>query len=374
MDIVIHDNDPIQRVDTGWVIHDDCPYLMEATRPHNEADYEFILGRLKKLENANPFWLGYIANKGKEEIGHGEMTRIAEQEGYQQKSVQQAAYVYRQYDPNESSIIIELYNEYPDLPWGVYQVCAPLKTEEDKLYWLRYAGEHNLSAPKLRTAMKNGDFQPKSFNIWSAFPVEDWQQKYPGQIPGGILSNILYYTTTKGELVIDPFGGGGNMARACERMGRKCITYDISPKFPGIHKHNVVFPFPDAGAQLVFLDPPYFKQKQGEYASDPADLSNIENPDQFHLLLETVCDNAREALDQGGYLALIIGASQTKDYYIDHAAEMYCRLKDKPWQHINTVAAAYPTTQYSGSDVDHAKTRRIMLNLYTSIQIWRKIV
>lgn len=371
-DIVIFDNDELAKIDTGWVIHGDCPLLMEATREHTEEDYEQQLKRLKLVENASPFWLGYIANKGKEEIGHGEMTRIAEDIGFKQKTVQQAAYVYRQFDPSESSIIMQLYNDHPGLPWGVYQVCAPLETEEEKIYWLRYAGEHNLSAPKLRQAMKGEEWQPRYFNHWAAMPIESWQQSYPGQIPGGILQNVLYYTTNKGDRVIDAFGGGGNMGKACERMGRECIAYDIDPKFPGIIKHNVVLPFPDGNAKMVFLDPPYWGQKQGEYASDPADLSNIEDVRQFHSLLYSVCDNAKEALIPGGYLALIIGASQTKDHYIDHAAEMYTRLREE-WRHINSIAAAYPTTQYSGNDMENAKKFRMLLNLYTTIQIWRKI-
>jgi hypothetical protein len=371
-DLVLYDNDELAIVDTGWVIRSDCPLLMDATREHTEEDYEIQLKRLKLIENASPFWLGYIANKGKEEIGRGALSDIAHKNGYDDVYIRNTAYVYRQYDPSETSLISDIYNDYPDLPWGVYQVCAPLETEEEKLKWLRYAGEHKLSAPKLRQAMKGEGFQPKSFNIWSAFPIEEWQQEYPGQIPGGILQNVLYYTTHKGDLVIDPFGGGGNMGLACERMGRTCIAYDIAPQFPNIKKHNVVFPFPDNDAQLVFLDPPYWGQKHGEYAPDPADLSNIEDAGQFHLLLKSVIDNAKEALLPGGYCVLIIGASQTKDYYIDHAAEMYSMLRTE-WKHINSVAAAYPTTQYSGNDMNHAKENHIMLNLYTTIQFWQKI-
>jgi len=370
-EIVLYDNDEISTIDTGWIIYPDCPLIMEATRGHTKEDYEIQLGRLRLVENANPFWLGYIANKGKEEIGHGEMTRIAEEKGYKEKTIWDAAYVYRQYDPIETSIIIEVYKDYPDLPWGVYQVCASLETEEEKLHWLRYAGKHKLSAPKLRAVMKGDEWEPRYFNHWSAFPIESWQQEYPGQIPGGILMNVLYYTTQEGDTVIDAFGGGGNMGLACERMERECIAYDIEPQFPGIKQHNVVFPFPDSGAQLVFLDPPYWGQKQGEYATDPADLSNIEDVNQFHMLLKAVCDNAKSALKDDGYLVLIIGASQTKDYYIDHAAEMYTMLRGE-WQHINSIAAAYPTTQYSGNDVNNAKKNHMMLNLYTTIQIWKK--
>jgi len=372
MEMIATQSSDVLIVDSGWEIAG--PMAMIETRPHTIEEYLAQLRKLHVIGQSIQAWTGdvYLAMtehlSSNQEKG-GKALEIATEAGFDRATIVTYGWVCKKVP---FSTRVENAEIYPNLTFNHFRAVAK-EDEDEQVKWLGIAGEEGMSVAELRKAIKGLDWEPRYFNHWSAFPIESWQQKYPGQIPGGILSNILYYTTSKGELVIDPFGGGGNMARACERMGRKCITYDISPKFPGIHKHNVVFPFPDAGAQLVFLDPPYFKQKKGEYASDPADLSNIENPDQFHLLLETVCDNAREALDQGGYLALIIGASQTKDYYIDHAAEMYCRLKDKPWRHINTIAAAYPTTQYSGSDINHAKTSRIMLNLYTSIQIWRKI-
>ena len=300
------------------------------------------------------------------------MKAIAEDEGYKQRSLLQALYVYRQFDPQTMSIIIDIYKEYPDIPWGVYQVCAPLETEEEKLYWLRYAGENHLSAPKLRLAMKQDELQFKSFNIWSAFPVEAWQRTYPGMIPGQILSNILHYTTNRVDLVVDIFGGGGNMELACERMGRNCITFDIEPKFAGIEKHNATQPFPDncKDAQLVFLDPPYWSQKQGEYGTSPDDLSN-KSLGEFYADMVKVIGNARQTLKSGGYCVLIIGATQIKGKFYDHASTIYS-LVHEDWELINRIAAAYPTSQYAGADVENAKKNKIMLNLYTSIQFFRK--
>ena len=294
------------------------------------------------------------------------MKEIAEDLGMNQKYVWDNAYISK----HTTSSRYEVYPHYPNLTPKHYKVIAPLETDE-QIEWLMIAGYEGLSSAQLRKRIKGDEWEPRYFNHWSAMPIEDWQQPYPGQIPGGILQNVLHYTTNKDDLVIDAFGGGGNMGLTCERMDRQCIAYDINPKFPNITKHNVVFPFPDSGAQLVFLDPPYWGHKQGEYDSDAADLSNIDDVDNFHQLLKTVIDNAREALEPGGYCVLIIGSSQTKEYYIDHAAEMYSLMKDE-WKHINSVAAAYPTTQYSGNDMNNAKRLGYMLNLYTTIQIWQK--
>jgi len=365
-DLLMVEPTTLQSIDNGWEIDGDCPIIMRSTRNHIREEYTQQLGHLQTIGGAVQFWRGDVANSIKDEYGYGAMTEIAEELEIAQRSIIVEAYVSRQTMYARAYI----YPKYPQLTFRHYLVIAPLE-EDEQIHWLEKAGKGKLSAAELRKAIKGLNWEPRYFNHWSAFPIESWQQEYPGQIPGGILMNVLYYTTQEGDTVIDAFGGGGNMGLACQRMGRDCIAYDIEPHFPGIKQHNVVFPFPDSGAQMVFLDPPYWGQKQGEYATDPADLSNIEDVNQFHTLLKAVCDNAKSALKDGGYLVLIIGASQTKDYYIDHAAEMYTLLRGE-WQHINSIAAAYPTTQYSGNDVNNAKKNRMMLNLYTTIQIWRK--
>jgi len=347
----------------GWVLNGPS---LESTRSHSLAEYNEIFEKIKRAEGYLGFWLGDAANAGKEEHGRGAMEELAEQNGYAAKSLWQYAYISRQF--NDTSIRIEVCETYPMLTHKHFNVvCA----QDDRWEWVEKAGRMGWTAGQLRRMLNGHEFQPKSFNHWSAFPIEEWQNEYPGQIPGGILQNVLHYTTEKGDLVIDPFGGGGNMALACERMDRQCITYDIAPKYSGMTQHDATKPFPDGGANLVFLDPPYWKQKQGDYEIVPEDLSNIEKADRFHQRLKVVFDNAKSALVDGGYCVLIIGASQTKDYYIDHAAEMYALLKDE-WKHINTVAAAYPTSQYTGNDVENAKKNGYMLNLYTSVQIWQK--
>jgi len=295
------------------------------------------------------------------------MKEIADELEIKQKTIINLAYVARQTLSSREDI----YPKYSKLTFRHYRAVAPLEDDE-QIFWLTKAGENGLTAAELRKAIKGEGWEPRYFNIWSAMPIESWQEEYPGQIPGGILMNILYYTTDKGDLVIDPMGGGGNMALACKQMGRNCITYDIEPKFTNMTKHNSLLPFPDRNAKLVFLDPPYWKQKKGDYSEDISDLSNIEDVNKFHQSLKVICDNAKNALVAGGYLALIIGASQTKDYFIDHAMEMYCLLKDE-WKHINSIAAAYPTTQYSGNDVNNAKSHKYLLNLYTTILIFQKI-
>ena len=347
----------------GWVIDGPC---MIAKRAMTLGDYQLQGENLKKAEGFVQFWIGDWAIQGKEEHGRGSMTELAEQIGWRPSFIYQLAYYSGQYETFFRKKVLE---KYPELTHKHFVVVASL---DNRIEWLERAGENGWKANQLyrKSSGQEDEWQPASFNIWQPFPIETWQQEYPGQIPGRILQNILHYTTRKGDLVIDPFAGGGNMERACKRMKRRCHSIDLVPQFKGIHRGNAVEPFPVSGAQLVFLDPPYWKQKQGDYATSPEDLSNRDLPD-FYSDMRQVITNANNALVDSGYCVLIIGATQSNGRFHDHAAEIYADIRDD-WQLINRIAAAYPTTQYQGKDMKIAKDHGLMLNLYTTILFLKK--
>ena len=347
----------------GWII--DGPFMI-AKRPMTLEEYQLQGENLKSAEGFVQFWIGDWANQGKEDHGRGSMTELGEQIGWNIKQVWDYAYISRQYETSPRGEVIE---QHPELKYGHFKAVRAL---EDRYKWLERAAMNGWTPSQLyrKVSGKEDGWQPASFNIWQTFPIETWQQEYPGQIPGGILQNILHYTTKEDDLVIDPFAGGGNMERACKRMSRRCYSMDISPQFQGINKGDATEPFPISDARLVFLDPPYWKQKKGDYASSPQDLSNRELTD-FYSDMRRVISNASDALIDGGYCVLIIGATQDSKSFHDHAAEIYADIRSD-WLLINRVAAAYPSTQYQGNDLNIAKEYNLMLNLYTTILFLKK--
>lgn len=351
--------------DTGWKIVGRM--AMEPTRKHDEEEYFEQFQRIRLLGDGYQAWAGdtYLAAAAdaKTDNARGDKAaEIAEAAGFERRSIRTWGYVCK----NVPVTIRIVTDEYPSLTFGHLHVAASME-EADQRKWLHKAGKGAWSVAQLRAAIKAdaGAWQPRAFNVWPAFLIEEWQQEYPGQIPGNILLNILHFTTKPGDLVIDPFAGGGNMALACERAGRRCVSYDIKPKFKGIKLHDAVESFPNSGAALVFLDPPYWKQKKGEYESGGADLSNKTLP-EFYQAMEAVIGNSRAALADGGKCVLIVGATQDEQGFHDHALELYARVRDE-WRLENHVTAAYPTSQYTGNDIKAAMAAGKMLNLYTSL-------
>lgn len=149
-------------------------------------------------------------------------------------------------------------------------------------------------------------FQPKIYNVWNYAKCDKLMgQKHPGQIPGQIVLNALYYHTEQGDLVVDLMAGGGITNDACLLMGRKCCSYDINPpeNRKDIIQHDYLNGPPDGvkKSDLIFLDPPYFKKKEVEYGSESISALNREDYLKTMDKLAEVCEGHKVALVMSMY-------------------------------------------------------------------------
>ncbi len=74
--------------------------------------------------------------------------------------------------------------------------------------------------------------------------------------------------------------------------------------------------------KLVYLDPPYWKQAEGEYSNDPTDLANMPLED-FNKSLSGIIKGFAGKLSSGACIALIIQPTQWKAperQFTDHVA------------------------------------------------------
>ena len=99
---------------------------------------------------------------------------------------------------------------------------------------------------------------------------DDW----PGRIPAQLVAHALYYYTEPGHLVLDLMAGGGVVSDVCLLFERKCESFDLSVRDnrPEIRYHhwdaeNKDWPV-SKKPDLIFLDPPYFSKKAGDYGED----------------------------------------------------------------------------------------------------------
>jgi hypothetical protein len=109
------------------------------------------------------------------------------------------------------------------------------------------------------------------YDTWSIMKITN-KIKHPGNIPQEFIENLIYHYTEEGDLVYDPFGGGGPAIDMCNKWQRKYYVADLMPikERPEIKKWNLEDGLPEdlTNPKLTFLDPPYFAKKKNDYVDE----------------------------------------------------------------------------------------------------------
>lgn len=249
------------------------------------------------------------------------------------------------------------------------------------------AGEMSIHAAykairKLDEPAPVGDEIPDIIRFYTCWQFSENDPRFgiphPGRIPGQIPANIIYYYTRPGDLVVDPMAGGGSTLDAAEFLGRRCLGYDVAPRRPDIQQHDIStgFPAEAKGAQLIFMDPPYWNMKDEGYSDASSSRMSLEDFKQWYRKL---LSSAADTICNGGFVALIIMNQYYRlpeDFefgYIDWGFETYLNMRTAglyPWSRI---AVVQPTSQYTGFDVDAAKKGKFLLPNLADIIIMRRM-
>jgi DNA modification methylase len=221
--------------------------------------------------------------------------------------------------------------------------------------------------------MADFGYEPQVFTMWKFNGRDErFGAEHPGNIPAGIVFNVLYYWTEQGDLVVDPMAGGGVTVDVCKAMKRRCLAWDVSPVRDDIEKRNALDPWPiePESVSLVFIDPPYWKQKRGDYKGK-SNLADMELG-EFYAAMEKVFRHAFAALRSGGHLAVIVGPTQENGAVYDHALEFAAMLARVGFAYVNRIIVPYTTQQVSGFDVAQARKSRFLLKLHRDLLVYRK--
>jgi hypothetical protein len=224
------------------------------------------------------------------------------------------------------------------------------------------------------------DFEPPIYNVWKQ------QEKTSGSgIFGNSevrwLDNLLYLYTNPFKVVIDPFAGGGSTIDICKKRFRRYFVSDREPilerqkeiRQHDIYTDGVLKPPQWKDVQLVYLDPPYWKQAEGRYSTDPSDLGNMDLAtfnDALAGLIKQYAEKLREAKANAD-IALIIQPTQWKAphrEFTDHVAEML-RAVNLPVDMRFSVP--YESQQCNAHMVEWAKENKRCLVLTREIVVWR---
>jgi transposase len=216
------------------------------------------------------------------------------------------------------------------------------------------------------------------FDVWQ-FPTPDddaGTPSYFGKLAPQIIENLLWLYTEPGQIVVDPFAGGGTVIDVAKRMGRRVWASDrclATPTLP-IHEHDITSGWPKsapAKADFIILDPPYWIQAAGRYSSAPADLSNMSLDDFLAAWRKTVKTCAAHIAPEG-HIAFIVSPAEDTDNnrVVDLALLMYQISEDQRLRCRRRIIAIYNAHQQAnGQQVIWARTNKKLLKLYRDIVV-----
>ena len=236
-------------------------------------------------------------------------------------------------------------------------------------------GRYKLERSQIAAAEHATDFEPPIYNVWKQ------QNRSAGVDHFGTteirwLDNLLYLYTKPFDVVVDPFAGSGSTIDLCRKRLRRYWVSDrlIEPENEGrIRQLDITEELPKMprwqDVQLVYLDPPYWRQALGQYGEDPTNLANMEL-DQFHDALAALVKKiARKMAD--GYIALVISPTQwhaPERQFTDHLIEINKRLK-LPIE--MRYSAPYESQQVNAQMVEWFKENRRCAVLTREFVVWR---
>lgn len=221
-------------------------------------------------------------------------------------------------------------------------------------------------------------FSPRFFNIWNFSGCDPafGKEGFPGRIPGQLVQNLLFFYTEPGQLIVDPMAGGGTTIDVCGVMNRRCLAYDNTPARKDIECHDVRkgYPHEAKGCYLIFLDPPYWRLKRGEYSRASVSASSYKGWLRF---MRKLAEDSFKTVRKGGHVGLLIEAfldeqSSNPNRFLDLPFECLNFFTKAGFEEVQRVMTPMPTQIKSPRDVNYAKEKRLILDLNRDLIIFRK--
>lgn len=196
-------------------------------------------------------------------------------------------------------------------------------------------------------------------------PDAQIERQHPAPFSFQDIAKLIRFFTKGGMRVLDPFGGVGSTAKACETEGRTCTSIELSEKWHRLaiqrletevregSSENHVFINGDACDELKRLEtdsfdfmvtsPPYWgilnKQDQKvkknrvannletNYSDDPKDLGNVESYAEFlDILVDSVFAECARCIRPGRYMAIIVSDFRDKSRFYSFHSDLIQRL------------------------------------------------
>ncbi len=229
-----------------------------------------------------------------------------------------------------------------------------------------------------------GGFDLQVYNLWYWTQLDmHLGQPHPGRIAGQVIQNILWYFTSPGDLVTDPFAGGGITIDACKQLGRHCLALDVAPQREDIAMWDITkgfpkfeFPYTNEQPQLIFADPPYWNMLESAYADLGGNQVSSLGMDEFSDMLFKFCRDSYEVLKPGGFLAIITMPQRYKlpegVPFKDWPVECRLAMDAAGFVPYDRIVNRWPVSIWNAHQIEQAKNSKQLLQVTGDIIIGRK--
>jgi len=163
---------------------------------------------------------------------------------------------------------------------------------------------------------------------------------YTGRTPSYVIANLLERYTREGDLVVDPFCGGGTTLDVADEMQRKSRGFDLQPQHERVEEGDArSLPLKDGSVDFVSMDPPYSDHL--EYSGKDACIGKLDafEPAYFEALREVFVETKR-VLGNRRYMAVYVGDSfKKKRGFVGIGARLFVMLEElfRPIDHVSVV-------------------------------------
>lgn len=218
--------------------------------------------------------------------------------------------------------------------------------------------------------------ETKSFfyqkGLGASHPEAQIERQHPAPFSFQDIQHLVAFFTKKDMHVLDPFGGVGSTAKACELLGRKCTSIELQENFhnlsierlekevgEGTSKHHnfingdtreVLKTLETSSVDFIVTSPPYWgilnkkadykvlKERVANdltthYSDDDEDLANISSYDEFlNILVNEVFMECARILKPKKYMCLIVSDFRNKSEYISFHSDLIQSLNKRKTQ------------------------------------------
>ena len=209
--------------------------------------------------------------------------------------------------------------------------------------------------------------ETKSFfyqkGLGAKHPHAQIERQHPAPYSFQDIAHLITFFTKKGMRVLDPFGGVGSTAKACELEGRLCTSIELQPRWRDLavkrlevevgegssQKHDFILGdsrtelrrFADSTFDFMVTSPPYWSilNKKADhkvikervannlatnYSDDDAnDLANVESYEEFlKILVDDVFLECARVLRPKKYMCLVVSDFRNKSEFISFHSDL----------------------------------------------------